>query len=209
MKKIILTFIIGLMTMVGYGQQFYPFEKNDITYFGMNSIPKLLLNHLGVYYASPSDRLIASDSLSKIYMEHFRWDEDKILIVFEKHKQQHTDSSFTLNVDVNRVIMSRKEFFEQNEWNDEFSRDCNEMMAYAGSLIIGMKEWSIPKNTKPFIVESYITLDLRMFKSVLVIETYLPGSNQVSTVLFLRTQDGKLIDGDCDLVHIKSTYAKK
>ena len=214
MKTVFLSIFMGLFTMVGFSQAFYPYKKDEVRYFGVYAKPSGLLEHLGISYCSPGNRLIVSESRTKEFMEYYSWNEDRIQISFDKHKNSSiTESEFSLVPDVNRVIMTEKEFFLKNDWNDEFSSDMVQIMSNMGSVIIGMKEWEIPVGTKPWVAIDYLkdinkVVFFDSFQSIMIVELYLPTTKQVTSRVFIRTKTSQLIYCGSSLDNLVSGYTK-
>ena len=214
MKTVFLFIFMGLFTMVGLGQGFYPYKKDGVMYVGVYAKPSGLLEHLGISYCSPDDRVIVSESRTKEFMEYYSWNEDRIQISFDKHKNSSiTESEFSLVPDVNRVIMTEKEFFLKNDWNDEFSSDMVQIMSNMGSVIIGMKEWEIPVGTKPWVAIDYLkdinkVVFFDSFKSIMIVELYLPTTKQVTSRVFIKTNTSQLIYCGSSLDNLVGGYTK-
>lgn len=192
MKKYLL-FLLGLHSFFVFGQQKLPHrpspyipKTDSVKYFGTESITHLL-NHIGVYYCSVPNRMIVKDTLSHLY-------RGNILNEFDKFVSHKTDDGIQIFPNINRIIVSSDDFFKNNEFKKHRDRfnDVLKIMSSTDIKIVGLKEWYIPSDTKPYQFCRDCTIDLTQYKSILILEIYIPSRNEVDTIPYIRYKNNKL-----------------
>lgn len=191
--KTYLLFLLGLHSFFVFGQQKLPHrpspyipKTDSVKYFGTESITHLL-NHIGVYYCSVPNRMIVKDTLSHLY-------RGNILNEFDKFVSHKTDDGIQIFPNINRIIVSSDDFFKNNEFKKHRDRfnDVLKIMSSTDIKIVGLKEWYIPSDTKPYQFCRDCTIDLTQYKSILILEIYIPSRNEVDTIPYIRYKNNKL-----------------
>jgi hypothetical protein len=198
MKTYLLSVLLGLHSFFVFGQQKLPHrpspyipKTDSVKYFGTESITHLL-NHIGVYYCSVPNRMIVKDTLSHLY-------RGNILNEFDEFVSHKTDDGIQTFPNINRVMISFDDFFKNNEFIEDGTdfnfNDVLKIMSSTDIKIIGLKEWKIPPNTKPYQfcrVCRDCTIDLTQYKSILILEIYIPNNNEVDTIPYIRYKNNRL-----------------
>lgn len=193
--KTYLLFLLGLHSFFVFGQQKLPHrpspyipKTDSVKYFGTESITHLL-NHIGVYYCSVPNRMIVKDTLSHLY-------RGNILNEFDEFVSHKTDDNIQIFPNINRIIVSSDDFFKNNEFIEgDTDFNFNNVLKIMSSIdikIIGLKEWYIPSDTKLYQFCRDCTIDLTQYKSILILEIYIPSRNEVDTIPYIRYKNNKL-----------------
>lgn len=193
--KTYLLFLLGLHSFFVFGQQKLPHrpspyipKTDSVKYFGTESITHLL-NHIGVYYCSVPNRMIVKDTLSHLY-------RGNILNEFDEFVSHKTDDNIQIFPNINRIIVSSDDFFKNNEFIEgDTDFNFNNVLKIMSSIdikIVGLKEWYIPSDTKLYQFCRDCTIDLTQYKSILILEIYIPSRNEVDTIPYIRYKNNKL-----------------
>jgi hypothetical protein len=165
----------------------YKSNSDDINYFNAKFISDFLLC-INVHYLGPSFRMMVRDSVSEIYLNQIGSDDDIIQKEFNLFTTYNDGDSIMSFPDINRVLMTKKEFDSNYIWYDN---SINSKLSHG--LVIGMKSWEIPSDAKPYKVSKNCSVSLVKYRSVIIVETYYPDYNQVSTSLYLVMNNGWLL----------------
>ena len=193
--KTYLLFLLGLHSFFVFGQQKLPHrpspyipKTDSVKYFGTESITHLL-NHIGVYYCSVPNRMIVKDTLSHLY-------RGNILNEFDEFVSHKTDDNIQIFPNINRIIVSSDDFFKNNEFIEgDTDFNFNNVLKIMSSIdikIVGLKEWYIPSDTKLYQFCRDCTIDLTQYKSILILEIYIPSRNEVDTIPYIRYKNNRL-----------------
>jgi hypothetical protein len=192
MRKVFIFIFIVISYNLSFGQDIpnwdpYKPKDSDVLYFH-NGVVISLLEHIGVSYCSPSNRMMMRDSISELVTESRKLKENKIKHQFNKFVRANNNDSIMTFPDVNRVLFTKKEFQEKHLW---YNARTHKLLSEG--LIIGFKESKIPDGTKPYQTISNCSIDLLKYESILVLEIYYHEFRQVNTTVYFKMKDGRLL----------------
>ena len=183
-RAIFLTLLISLISLSGFGQ----YTKDDVKYFSMDMVCRDFLSFYGVSYCDPGTRIaVLEGSIKPEYLERF-----------EKHESAKYGHDLPTVPDTSRVVATGEQFLNETEWYDKYSEDIAWRLSKFDYVIIAMKEFSFSPKAKKYVIGSAFEwaheFDPKNFQSIVITETFIRNTMQVSTHIYLRHKNGRLMD---------------
>lgn len=190
MKKVFFIFVFCFTVFSVFSQDL---GRKETKCFSFTEVKQSFIDLVGIPYCCPVVRMNMMDSTKS------RTAPDYIVNRYNNYLSSDSRYHFSKVPNTKKIVETGRDFINKEQFFDEYSADLADMkLDFFDYVVIGKQEYDSFSKTSPFSIyvseNDTFVFNMDKIVSILIVEVYYYTVNQVSPNIYLRHENGKLID---------------